>query len=173
MTENTAAALRTQASEQFAAAEESFERCDTDGFLSQWASSITGRKLMLQAEIEERGGKAEFVALFDLEGALVPAKMIETRYGWSWALLDPKNPRGRFLGFFNPSKASTPEKRRAANAKKGFYLGTVLAPAKAEIMGGGTGLAGAASCYVGARRTDGGFSADVDIIDNGIEVSSE
>lgn len=172
MTENTKAAeLRAEAAAHHAAALESFERCDTDGFLSQWASGLTGSVKMLQADIEDKGGVWEFQALFDLDGNLVAAREVRGTYGWAWGLIDPANPRGRFLGWFNPSKARTPEKRRAANAKKGYYLGWVLAPAVAEIMGGGTGLSGAASCYAGVRRTDGGYSADVTITDNGVDIN--
>src|SRR6476661_6496069 len=95
-----------QAADQ--AAYDSFERCDTDGFLSQWASGLNAQKHRLQAEIEDNGGKWEFPALFDLDGNLVPAKLISTRYGMSWALLDPANPEGSFLGFFNDSQALAP-----------------------------------------------------------------
>jgi hypothetical protein len=55
----------------------------------------------------------------------------------------------------------------AANERKGYRLGWVLAPAVAEIMGSGTGLSGAASAYVGYRRTDGGFSRNVEIVSDG------
>lgn len=139
---------------------ESFERCDTDGFLSQAASDATAREYDLQAEILDNGGKSTFLALFDLEGNQVPAKYIETRYGWSWALLDPAKPEGRFLGFFNESNARKEETRLANNAKKGYYVGRVRVPAFAKIGGGWSWTA-----Y--AERLDGGYSADAEIVDNG------
>lgn len=160
-------ALRTAAQKSFSAAEESFQRSDTDGFLSQWALDLSGRKDLLQAEIVENGGTWEFPALFDLDGNLVAAKLIQTRYGMAWALLADDSGYGRFLGFFNPSRAISEERARVANARKGYYVGLVLAPAVAEIMGSGTGLSGAASCYVGVRRINGDFSRDVVITDNG------
>ena len=40
----------------------------------------------------------------------------------------------------------------------------VLAPGRATIAGSGTGLSGAANCYVTAIRTDGGFSWDVTVV---------
>ena len=164
ITTMSAAELRTAAADRDQAADASFERSDTDGFLSQWASGITARLYRAQADIADAGGVAEFPALFDTAGNLVAAKLIETKFGMAWGLLPSDDPRGRFTGFFNPSKARTAAKRQAADARKGYQVGRVLAPAKAEVMGSGTGLAGAASCYVGTRRTDGGFSREVEIV---------
>lgn len=145
----------------------SFERCDTDGFVSQWASGVNASKYSLQAEIEEKGGW-ELQAVFDLAGNLIAAKEIETIHGWTWAILESDDPQSRFKGWFNPSKASTPEKRRANNAKKGYYLGRIKSKnVKAELGGSGKGLSGALSVHAYVRRTDGGFSRDVEIIDNG------
>lgn len=47
-------------------------------------------------------------------------------------------------------------------AKKGHREGFVWAPAAATLTGGGTGMGGAASCYVMAHRTDGGFDENVE-----------
>lgn len=163
----TAAELRDSARQHFAESAESFARCDTDGFLSQWASDITGRKLMAQARIAEQGGRDEFPALFTTDGELVAAKLVDTRYGAAWGLLESDDPHSQFVGWFRESRAQNPATARRNDARKGFYVGTVLAPAKADIAGSGTGLAGAASCRVVHRRTDGGFSRDVEIVDNG------
>jgi len=159
-----ATALRARAASAHAAAVESFERCDTDGFLSQWASDITGRKASLQADIVEAGGLWEFPALFSADGELVAAKMVSTRYGISWALLEDDSPSARFVGWFNSSRARSNDRRIAANLKKGYRLGRVLAPARADIGGSGHGLSGATSCYVYAKRTDGGFSRSVTVV---------
>lgn len=158
----TAAQLRDQAAEHDRKAEESFQRCDTDGALSQWADSRMAGLYRLQADIEENGGRALFVALFDLDGNLVPAKWIETRYGMAWALLDEDNPRGRFKGFFRPSEARDGHRARATDARRGYYVGYVMAPAKAELRGGN--VCTVTACAV---RTDGGFSRDVEIVDDG------
>ena len=162
----TPAELRAQAAENDRRAQESWERSDTDGFLSQWASGITARLQRRQAEILENGGKADFPALFDAEtGELVPAKLVETRYGLAWGILADDNPRSRFVAWFNESSARKGATRLRNDRRKGYTVGRVLAPAKAEIMGSGTGLAGAASAYVGVRRLDGGFSRDVEILE--------
>jgi hypothetical protein len=141
-------------------AQDSFDRCDTDGFLSQWAHGITAQKAELQAEILRDGGLAEFPALYDLEGARVPAKLITVkdkfRFGRPkslWALIDPANPNGKYLGFVpRPSRGV----RSIANLRaKGYVEGTELAPAEADIVGTGTGLSG--SAWAVKVRTDRGW----------------
>jgi hypothetical protein len=163
MTE-TAAQLRAKAIDADRAAADSFERSDTDGFLSQWASGITARLCRAKADLADADGRAEFPALFDTAGNLVAAKLVETRYGMAWGLLPDDNPSGRFTGWFSPSKAENPQRRKAADAAKGYQVGRVRAPAKAVIAGSGTGLSGAASAYVAVLRADGGFSRDVEIV---------
>ena len=144
-------------------AQESWDRSDTDGFMSQWAAGLTAARLRLQAEITDNGGLAEFPALFDLAGNLVPAKRIQTRYGMSWALLSSADPDSQFSGWFNESKAQDPKRARNADARKGFYVGYVMPPAKADLKGGN-----ATSVSAVTVRTDGGFSADAKITDNGV-----
>jgi hypothetical protein len=105
---------------------ESFERSDTDGFLSQWASDKMASKYDYCADLAAHGGRSSFPALFDLDGKPVPAKQIETRYGLTWMLLDEN---GKSTGeFVNPSKSNSAEKRATAMSKKGYRTGRVLAP---------------------------------------------
>lgn len=147
-TEASPAELREAASAQYAEEAASFERCDTDGFLSQWASGITGRLYQAQADIAEAGGLAEFPALFNVEtGEWVPARLIDGRYGTRWAIVDRESNRftGEFIGFM--------PKRRATNAAKGYTEGRALWPAKAVTHGSGTGLSGAASVTVITVKT--------------------
>jgi hypothetical protein len=170
-TTTTPEELREQADLRDRQAAESFDRCDTDGFMSQWASGLTARKLRLEADLIENGGRAMFPALFDTDGNLVPAKYVTVRRGYrhdyAWGLLADDDPHGRFVGWFNPSNARTKGTARRNDAKKGYYVGYVMAPAKATIRANGTGMAGAASATVGPDRTDGGFSRDVVVFDNG------
>lgn len=146
------------------------EESDTDGFVSQWAHGITAAELMLKADLIESGGSYERDLLFDLEGNLVLAKEIETRYGWAWMILDPDNPTGSALGFFNESKAKNPERKIAADARKGYYVGRGMVKGYVKIMASGTGLSGAASAYPGILpwrdETTGGYVV-TEIIDNG------
>jgi hypothetical protein len=156
---------RRLAAEADLEAYKSFERCDTDGFLSQWASGLSAQKHRLAAEIAEDGGRHAFPALFDLEGKLVPAKLVNTRYGDSWAVLDSDDPHGEVVQWVGRSRAEPVERRVKAMEKKGYREGLVMARAKADIVGTGHGLSG--SAWVAPVRTDGGFSRDVVVIDNG------
>ncbi|MFJ9619468.1 hypothetical protein [Streptomyces noursei] len=97
-------------------------RSGADGFLTPWGHSVCAREDHLAAQIAEARGTWKFPALFDLTGALVPARRTRSPYGWSWELLDEQRSR---TGWFNESKASTPEARRQCHAAKGFYLSSV------------------------------------------------
>lgn len=162
-------AQRAQAARHDRAAAESFERSDTDGFLTQWSNSVHAAKARLQAEIDDQGGYATFPALARLDGTLVPAKLTDTRYGTAWGLLsDPDNPHSRFSGWVNESKSRDPERSRAALAKKGYKVVTVKAKARAALSdGGGRGLSGALNVRAYARRADGGFDPDAEIVGEG------
>jgi hypothetical protein len=144
----------------------SFDRCDTDGFVSQWASGLSARQADLAAEIADNGGRAEFPALFDLDGNLVAAKLVyvNDRYSYGskvakWAVLADDDPRSAAVQWIKAFPV-----RRSTMVRKGYTEGTVLAPAKADLGGGGTGLAGALTVREVAVRTDGGFSRDVEIV---------
>lgn len=149
--------LRAKAAQHDQDAFDSFERCDTDGFISQWASSISAREARLEAVIIDNGGVAEFPALFTLDGEWVPARRIETRYGMRWQLLEAD---GRTTGTFLPYRPA----RRNTLAKHGYVEGYVARPAKAAIVGGGKGLAGAATCMVAPVPTDRDWDEPAQII---------
>lgn len=157
--------LRDEAAAKEREKRESFERSDTDGAASQWASGLAAERKRLEAQIVEQGGTHEFPALFDLDGNLVPAKLVSTRYGMSWAVLaDPDDPHGEITDWIGESKARKADQRRKTMEKKGYREGVVRAPAKVKTAGSGTGMSGALSVnhYIG--RADDGFSRDVEIV---------
>lgn len=162
MTNAKAAELRESAAAHDREAEDSFQRCDTDGALTQWSHGVNAQKDRLQADIEENDGKAEFTALFDLEGNLVAAKYIETRFGWAWGVLENDDPNSAIVSWFNSSEARKGATARRNDARKGYCVGYVSAPAYAALRGGNMLTLTA----VPVRR-DGGFSRDVEILDNG------
>jgi len=127
----------------------------SDGFLSQWASDVSGSKRDLQATIDANGGVAAFWGLFDVEtDERVAAKIIDGKYGQCWALVDED---GRFTGRF----ISAFPKRRSTIERKGFYEDRELAPAIAKLGGGsGTGLAGCIGVRAITVRTDDGYPDD-------------
>lgn len=139
---------------------ESFERCDTDGFLSQKANDVTAQVYDYQAEIVENGGRASFLCLFDLDGNVVPAVYVESNFGYRemvWMLLDGRRGCGKY---FTPSKAKKEGVARINDAKKGYYVGYADAPAQAKVGGGW-----AWSVY--AERLDDRDFSDVVPTDNG------
>lgn len=113
----TAEAHRDAAAKCENDAYESFQRCDTDGYLSQWASGITAREHRMNADLIEAGGVHEFAALFDAEtGERVRAKLIDGRYGLCWAFADENDKfTGRFVKAF--------PKREQTMLAKGFREG--------------------------------------------------
>lgn len=146
--------------------QESWDRSETDGFLSQWASGITADLARTRAEIVANGGRSTFPALFDLSGNLVAAKLIDAVYGLTWALLSSDDPTSKFAGFVTAFP-----KRTSTIARKGYREGSVSAPAYADTEGSGTGLSGATSVGVVVRRADGGFSRNVEILSDGTDKS--
>jgi hypothetical protein len=120
--------LKAEARQHEQDARDSFERCDTDGFLSQAASAISAQEKRLQAEIVSNGGTWWFPILVDAEtGAWVPSRLTETRYGLAWALLGADdNFSGEFITAF--------PKREATMSKKGYREARGLYPDKAKIF---------------------------------------
>ena len=166
------AEYRAAAKAQHDAAEESFQRCDTDGFISQWASGLSAREDQALAQLADDGGLAEFPGLFDLEGNLVPAKLIDTRYGLKWAVFgsaeEVLRPGSHILEWLTMPLLDSPRSVKVLE-RKGYRQGLVKVPAGVTIHGSGKGLSGAASCSVAVVRLDKGFSPDAEIVWNGQE----
>lgn len=156
---------QTSASEHRAAAreldrkaEESFERSDTDGFLSQWALGIGAQEHRLAADIAEAGGTWTFRGLFDrATGERVKAKIVKFD-GYAggtvskWIVLDENDDAVHWLPAYKTSKRS-----------KLYLLGLEerdeTAPAIAATGGSGRGLSSLHTVHVYAKRTDGGYPA--------------
>ena len=85
---------------------ESFERSDTDGFLSQWANDSTAVIYRSCAVLARAGGKWEVNVLEDLDGNEVKAKIINTRFGTKWGVLDGNDQVIKWLTF-KPAREST------------------------------------------------------------------
>lgn len=128
----TAEELRNKAAIHAENARESFERCDTDGFLSQWASGLNRNLCETQAEIVENGGRSEFWGLFDLQGNRIAAKLIDGRYGLCWALCDANR---KFTGRFIPFCEAAGELERLASEECPSYSGWVQCEMKVVIDG--------------------------------------
>lgn len=146
--------LETMASKKIQDVEDSFNRCDTDGCLTQWAGSLEAQRLRLQAEINRNNGLSSFPALFDLNGNRVRAKLttIHPFHNWItntvWMFFDANDkPTGKFITAF-PKRQSTME-------KKGYKESTEMVQSKAIINGRGYGLSG--SAWAEKIRLDNGY----------------
>lgn len=143
----TPEALRNEAADSDRAAAESFDRCDTDGFLSQWAHGLDAQRKRAEAELLENGGTVEVHVLTDLEGHVVSTDQGFSRYG-EWWRLDDSAARVYGKAFYSPSKAQTPGRARATDRAKGFTFALVRVAGLVKMAGSGRGLAGATSVRV-------------------------
>lgn len=117
----TAEHWRIIARESSVRSAESYERCDTDGFLSQWASDQMNLRYQQFARYAEEGYTTTTEAVFDLQGNLVTMDLRDGDYGPYWFI---KENEGR-ARFFNESEANKLATRRRNNEKKGYRLGSV------------------------------------------------
>lgn len=159
----TADDFRAQAARSKQASYESFERCDTDGFLSQWANDIGARLDLEKAEILDAGGVSRFVGLYTIDGERVPAKVVHSKINYqpvtSWLLrADAAAKYGRRYIPYNPRKPGRIQKAL------GLCHRYETAPAWASIMGSGKGLSGCASAFVGRYRLGDEWGMDATLV---------
>ena len=167
----TAEEFRAAARAQLQEKEDSFQRCDTDGFLSQWASGLNAELNMRKAQITEAGMKAEFPGLWEGDRR-VKARIIHTTHprGWgeqsSWLLHEDEADliarRGK--KFIPTAWDNSP---RSTLVKLGLRQRTELAPAWAKMDGRGTGLSGQA--WVANFRTGDKWGQDATVLPEGEE----
>jgi hypothetical protein len=173
---NTATEYRKAAEECRNRSRESWERSDTDGFLSQWASDHTARLYDTRAEILENDGLAEFVGLYDGDRR-VKARLISTKYGVCWlvhedetaireALGKPFLSRGRERRVGDDEHGCAIYEWRGSKAMNelGLRERKELAPAYAFSGGGGRGLAGCASVRVMVEREGDKWGLDATLV---------
>jgi hypothetical protein len=131
--------FRQSAKEDLQKREESWERSDTDGFLSQWALGLGASLRERLAQICDNEGMSEFRTLYNLKGEKQNVKVIKTRFGDAWAFCDLKGKfTGKFIGYYITEKSLR---------KKGYYVDFEMRPAWATITSdGGRGLSG--NCWV-------------------------
>lgn len=139
---------RVDAKRHSDSAAESFARCDTDGFVTQFVSTLSSEKAKVIAEVAATGGCDVFACLTDLNGNLVSTDLRSVRskfhYGYErvWVVKRPGSRRAEWVN--DPKRDSTLE-------KKGLKRQWVVAPAEVYIAGHGTGLSGLASCRVSVK----------------------
>lgn len=122
----TAAEWRAEAARSEQSAHDSFERCDTDGFLSQWASQQMATRYLALARATENGGRIQYTAFIDLTtGEMIRGRWRETQHGSGYAPATG----GKWIF---PSNAKSEAVRERNNAKKGVRQITVWAPAELD-----------------------------------------
>lgn len=121
-------ALRQRAEESRRREEESFQRCDTDGFVSQWCHSITANDADRSAELADQANLSVFKVLVDVETGEVVGNTIhifESRfhYGneYKWAVRRNGAEKAQWV---------TDYKRESNYAAKGLKTAWMVAPAK-------------------------------------------
>jgi hypothetical protein len=152
--------LRAKAADALRNREESFQRCDTDGFLSQWASGILATLRETQAAIVAAGDRAEFVGLYDGDRR-VAATLIYGLYGPAWMLRrEDEEPRygRRFVPFVGVDGTSRVQKNLGLRERR------EMAPAAARITGEGHGLSGRA--WVETFRTGDRWGQDANLTED-------
>ncbi len=145
------------------------EQSDADGFLSQWASGLSDQLDRRRAQILRDGGSAVFAGLFerlpdDSPGRRVRAKIVTSRFGDSWCLVGADDkPTGHFYPAYKTLPVGEldgrPVRSRSVVRTKVWKAGMIeageWAPARADIIGRGTGLSG--SAWVATLRADRGY----------------
>ena len=144
--------LRAEASEHDQKAFDSFERCDTDGFLSQWAHGFLAQEARAKADLLEAGGVSEFEGLYEGDRRIA-AKVIRVKNPFShktdsvWLLREDEEAKfGRkFIPFDYTGKGKIQKKLGLTQRRE-------MAKAFVTTTSNGTGLSGAASARVVTLR---------------------
>ena len=158
----TADDYRDSAQAQHDSARESRERCDTGGFLSQWASGLNARLDECKAKIVDNGGVAEFIGLYEGDRR-VRAKLVSVANNYTggtdekW-VVDESDP------ICNTRKWIPSGERSRIQKKLGLSERSEEASAWACIGGNGNGLAGATSCYVKVFRNNCPWGSDATLL---------
>lgn len=135
--------------------QESFDRSDTDGCVSQWCSSLSAREADARADIVRDGNRAVFSGLYEGDRR-VKAKVITSQFGNAWLLDDSEGALIRKRGQkFLPTGSTS-----RVLKKLGLQQRPETAPAWACLDGSGHGISGLTSCYIKVYRTGCQWGSD-------------
>lgn len=129
--------------------EESWQRSDTDGFLSQWAHGMTARLNERKIEVLKNGGYAEFPVLCDEDGNVVATKIYRFNDGFGGVNRRWKVDNEIYGRTWIPvgAKSRIQYKLHLHEEKRWFK-------AEVKMLGSGTGLSGCASAYIGVEMVE-------------------
>ncbi len=115
---------------------------------------LEASKLNADAYVTEHDGRIEVKALFDKHGNSFPAKIIEGKYGPTWAVLsESDNPMSKPKAFISLPRGKSLESRAKYYDDKGLKLVTQWVPGESYIQEDEFG-----NKKVSLRRLDGGYS---------------
>ncbi len=153
------AKLEASAKSSKEAEERSFERCDTDGFLSQWAHSIGAQRDEANVRILKNGGCSQFSVLCDAEGNVICEKyqVFHNPHPRGWGTMTtysyrlPVDLANKFSRNWVPAGAKSRVQKQLGLHEESRWF-----PAYADITAPygskSTGMGGAANCYVRTFR---------------------
>lgn len=142
----TADQHRDDAAASYQRASDSFDRSDTDGFVTQWAAGLTGDLSRRKAQIADDGGLADFQVLVNGDDVIVPSRIVDTRYGAKRIVLDDADNAIAWVPPHAPIVGRNGKVGRLSPklVALGLSFATVSHPATAVMDGRGTGLSGTA-----------------------------
>lgn len=143
--------LRDNASRSIERGKESFQRSDTDGFLSQWSHGISAELHSRNAEILEGGGCLEFPVLV-YNGEVIATKVytFQNKHA-SWKTVSSWKIPDHLVEKIGRKWIPVGENSRIQK-KLGLRQETRWFPAVAYITSSGTGLSGCATAFVSTKK---------------------
>lgn len=120
---------------------DSWERSDTDGFLSQWASDSTAREYDSKIAWAEAQGWGETNVLTDLEGNVVSTLCKQGNWGGDYWVLNDEQTARTGKRFLNEPKGKNWAIRAERLAAKGFRLARAIVPTSPPKLHGTNAMA--------------------------------
>lgn len=146
ITDHTADEWRAMSQDCMKREAESFARCDTDGFMSQWASSQTARMYQYLAGWADGTGDVQRIPwVFDAE-TLRPVtewSYVRGQYGESVRVFQRFDNGAHAVSWFHPSRARKAATAERNDRKKGFVWGWVSAFVTARTFSAGMNVSAA------------------------------
>lgn len=136
---------------------ESWERSDTDGFVSQWASGITAELNREKARLSRQERLDTFNGLYSGD-TRVRAKIVNGRYGSVWFIDESDRDITGGREFIPVGSRSKVQRELGLSERQ------ETAPAWACTAGSGTGLSGACSVRVITFRTGCKWGTDAELV---------
>lgn len=147
--------LEQEAKDALRRQEESWERSDTDGFLSQWANGMTASLNRRKIEVLKAGGYAQFWVLCHGDTVISSESVTFSLHDQPWIKTTKWKVENEHLHITNGRKwipVQRGDKPGRIAKSFGLHEEQRWFKAEARIMGSGTGLSGCANAYVGVER---------------------